>query len=278
LPSRALWLRSVPVLDLEQAMRKLLIAALVSLGLLVGCDGAPSYGGLNFVAFNYTPFDIDTVALVDKSGKGAFTMQVSVGGGEGSVSCCYSLKGTDFTAKWRATDSELLRNHLDEKNTDQYFFTREKAVHFPPTEIPPGDGPLYLELHIYPDEHVEMALSRKLLGDTRLPIVETARWLWHEHQDALGAFRSGVELMRVIARVTKTSWGKYRIEDAADMREYMKMYFTVASNFDQDPTIMAVLEKKGRQPGEFARVIESLSPEYIAALRQSGSAPGDKDG
>jgi len=259
-------------------MRKWVITALVLLGLLVAYRGEPSYGGLNFIAFNYTPFDIDTVALVDKSGKGAFTMQVSVGGGEGSVSCCYSLKGTDFTAKWRAADSEILRKHLDDENTDQYFFTREKTVHFPPTKIPSGDGPLYLELHIYPDEHVEMALSRKLLGNTRIPIVETTKWLWREHKDALGNFRDIYEFSRVLARVTKTSWGKYRIVDEADMRQYMKMYFTVASDFDQDPAIAAVLEKKGREPGEFARLIESLSPEHLAALRKSGSAPGDKNG
>ncbi|ALM84295.1 DUF3304 domain-containing protein [Bordetella sp. N] len=259
-------------------MRKRLMAVLMSFGLLAGCDGEPAYTGVSFVAFNYTQFDMDTVRLTDKRGESAFTMQVSAGAGEGSVSCCYSLKGTEFTAKWRATDSEILRQHLDEGNTAQYYFTREKTVTFPPEQIPPGDGPLYLELHIYPDEHVEMALSRKLLGDTRLPIVETARWLWREHKDALGDFRNGVELTRVIARVTKTSWGKYRIEDAGDMRAYMKMYFTVASNFDQDPTVKAELERKDRKPGDFARVIESLSPESIAAMKQSGTAPGAKNG
>jgi len=258
-------------------MRKILMAVVMSLGLLAGCDGQPSYKGVGFMAYNYTQFDIDTVALTDKSGHRAFTMQVSVGAGEGSVSCCYTLSGTEFTAKWRAADAEILRDHLDDKDTDQYFFTREKPVTFPPTEIPPGDGPLYLELHIYPDEHVEMALSRKLVGNTRLPIVETTKWLWREHRNALSNFRDIYELLHIVGRVTKISWGKYRIEDAADMREYMKMYFTVASNFDQDPAIKAVLDKKDRQPGEFARAIGSLSSEQITALRKTGSAPGDKN-
>ncbi|WP_233233177.1 hypothetical protein [Bordetella sp. LUAb4] len=259
-------------------MRKILMAVLMSLGLLAGCEGEPSYKGFGFMVYNYTQFDIDRISLADKSGNSAVTMQVSVGAGDGSVACCFTLKGTEFTAKWRATDSEILRKHIYDDNVDQYFFTREKAVHFPAADIPSGSGPLYLQLHIYPDEHVELALSRKLIGNNRLPIVKTAEWLWDQNKDSLGNFRDGIELMRVIARVTKTSWGKYRIEDAADMRAYMKMYFTVASNFDQDPAIAAVLEKKDRQPGEFARVIDALSPERMAAIRESGSAPGDKNG
>lgn len=252
-------------------MRKIAMLALMSVGLLAGCDRQPSYSG-GFVAFNYTPFDIDWVSLTDKAGRRAVTMQLSVGGGEGSVSCCYALKGTEFTAKWRASDPKILGKHLYDENTEQYFFTHEATVHFPPTKIPPGGGPLYLELHIYPDEHAEMAISRKLLGDTRLPIVETTKWLWCEHKKELG-YQDIVDLLNALAHVTKTSWGEYRIEDAADMRAYMKMYFTVASNFDQDPAINAVLEKKDRRPGEFARAIESLSPERVASLKQSGSVP-----
>ena len=90
--------------------------------------------------------------------------------------------------------------------------------------------------------------------------------------------RDGVELTRVIARVTKKSWGQYRIENASDMREYMKMYFTVASDFDQDPAIHALLQKADRQPGEFARAMESLPAERISALKQAGTPPGAKSG
>ncbi|WP_231755167.1 DUF3304 domain-containing protein [Bordetella sp. N] len=248
----------------------------MSLMFLSGCDREPSYRGVSFIAYNYTQFDLDSVSVTDESGKSAATMQVSVGAGGGSVSCCYTLRGTEFTAQWRAYDPEILRNHLDDKDTDQYFFTKKKEVIFPPAEIPSGDAPLVLELHIYPDDHVEMALSRKMVNG-RLPIVDTTRWLWRQHRDALGNFRDIYEVGHVIARVTKTSWGKYRIEDPADMREYMKMYFTVASNFDQDPVIKALLEKKDRQAGEFARAIVALSRESIAALRLLGSPPGDKN-
>ncbi|MFC4278623.1 DUF3304 domain-containing protein [Achromobacter aloeverae] len=258
-------------------MRKLLMTVLMSLGLLAGCNGEPSYKGVSFIAYNYTQFDMDSVSVTDKAGESAATMQVSVGAGGGSVACCYTLKGTEFTAEWRAADPEVLGQHLDDGRMQEFFFTRKKKVTFAPAGIPSGDGPLVLELHIYPDEHVEMALSRKLVNG-RLPIVDTTRWLWRTHKDALTGFSDVYEVLHTVARVTKTSWGKYRIEDAADMREYMKMYFTVASNFDQDPEVNAVLEKKDRQPGEFARAIEALTPERIAAMKKSGSAPGDKNG
>lgn len=257
-------------------MRMVRMAGLMWIALLAGCNGEPVYKGVGFIAYNYTQYDIDWVRLSDSDGGRAATSQVSVGAGGGSVSCCYTLRGTDLKAEWRAVDSEVLRNHLDDKDVDKHFFVRKKDVSFPATESPDGDGPLYLEMHIYPDEHVEVALSRKLMNN-RLPIVDTARWMWREHRPALQDFRDGVELMRVMARVTRTSWGKYGIEDAADMRQYMRLYFTVASDFDKDPEIAAVLQRQDRQPGEFARAVEALSAQRIAGLKASGTPPGDKN-
>ncbi|MFJ1302741.1 hypothetical protein ACILG0_22500 [Pseudomonadota bacterium AL_CKDN230030165-1A_HGKHYDSX7] len=251
--------------------------AVLALILLSACDRGPRYEGLGFVAYNYTPFDIDTVSLTDQSGNRAMTTQVSVGAGAGSVACCYQLRGTEFTAAWRAVDSEVLRRDLYDKDVNRHFFTRERLVTFPPSELPGGAGPVYLELHIYPDEHVDVALTRRL-ANARLPIVATARWLWAQHRQDLGSFRDGVELTRVIARVAQTSWGVYRIEDAEDMRQYMKMYFLVASDFDQDAGIQSVLNKSGRQPGEFAQAIEALPTERLAAIARAGAAPGNKNG
>jgi len=258
-------------------MRKILMAALTLLGLLAGCDREPSYRGVSFIAYNYTQFDIDSVSVKDEDGRSAGAGHVSVGGGGGSVSCCYSLKGTEFTVEWNAYDPEILRDHIYDKNIDQFISKKNRTATFAGADVPPGNAPLVLELHIYPDEHVEMALSREL-DNTRLPIVETTDWLWRQHKDELPNFRDIYELGHVVARVTKTSWGRYRIENVADMREYMMMYFLVASDFDQDPAIKAVLEKKDRRPGDVARAIESLSPDRIAALKNSGSAPGDKNG
>lgn len=159
-------------------MRKGLIAALLWLGMLAGCNSEPVYQGVSFIAYNYTPWNIRSISVKDKGDGVASTMQVSPGGGEGSVTCCFTLKGTEFTVDWRGVDAELLRKHLHDGKADSLYFDRHGAINFPAAEIPAGDGPLYLELHIYPDEHMELALSRKLLGQTRIPIVDTVDWLW----------------------------------------------------------------------------------------------------
>jgi len=239
-------------------MRKRLILALTCLGMLAGCNGEPSYRGLSFITYNYTPWDLDSIEITDSEGNSASTGSIGVGGGEGSVTCCYKLKGTDFKVRWSGVDGEEAIKHMHDGKYDEQVFDKETPVHFPASAIPAGDGPLYLELHIYPDEHMEMALSRKLLGQVRIPIVDTTRWLYAQHRDALQNYRDIYEVARVLAKVAKTAWIKYRIEDKQDMRQYMYLYFTVASNFDADPEIAAVLAKPGRRPGDFARAVEAI--------------------
>ena len=259
-------------------MRKSLIVLLLWLGMLVGCNGEPSYGGLSFITYNYTPWDLDWIRITDREGNFAATGSIGAGGGEGSVSCCYRLKGTDFKVEWTGVDGEEAIKHMFDGKYDEVVFKKETPVHFPPSAIPAGDGPLYLELHIYPDEHMEIALSRKLLGQVRIPIVDATRWLYSQHRDVLQNYRDSSEVRRVVAKVAKTAWIKYRIEDKQDMRQYMYLYFTVASNFDADPEIAAVLAKPERKPGDFAKAVESMSEEKIARLKATGTAPGDKNG
>ncbi|GAA5236436.1 DUF3304 domain-containing protein [Verticiella sediminum] len=258
-------------------MRNGLIAALMWLGMLAGCNSEPAYRGVGFIAYNYTPWNIQSINVKDEQGAAASTMQVSPGGGEGSVTCCFTLKGTEFAVEWRGVDGELLRKHLHDGKADSLFFDRHGAVSFPATQIPPGDGPLYLELHIYPDEHMEMALSRKLLGQTRIPIVDTVDWLWRDHRASLGDYRSNAELLRVTAKVLKSAWTKYRIEDGQDLRQYMLLYFTVASDFDSDAQVKAMLERSGRAPGDFAREVAGLPQAKLDQIRKTGAPPGDKN-
>ena len=58
----------------------------------------------------------------------------------------------------------------------------------------------------------------------------------------------------------------------------MLLYFTVASNFNTDPDIAALLAKSGRQPGDFAKAVQALPADKIAHLKATGTAPGDKNG
>ncbi|MNX28442.1 hypothetical protein D3C86_585500 [compost metagenome] len=249
-------------------MRKALIAALMWLGLLAGCNGEPVYRNVSFVAYNYTPWNIRTLSVKDGQGGVASTMQVSPGGGEGSVGCCYTLKGTEFKVDWRGVDGELLRKHLHDGKADALYFDRQGVISFPAAEVPPGDGPLYLELHIYPDEHMEMALSRKLLGQTRIPIVDTVDWLWREHRASLGGYRSDAELLRAVARALEPAWTKYRIQDKQDLRQYMLLYFTVAPDFDSDAQVKSMLEKPGRAPGDFAKAVAALPPGHFGSAHE----------
>ncbi|MGO4396745.1 hypothetical protein [Achromobacter sp. PAB15] len=258
-------------------MRRAWIALLCCVGLLAGCNGEPVYRGVSFIVYNYTPWNIRSISVKDKGNGVASTMQVSPGGGEGSVTCCFTLKGTEFIADWRGVDAELLRTHLHDGKADSLYFDRQRAINFPAAEIPPGDGPLYLELHIYPDEHMELALSRKLLGQTRIPIVDTVDWLWREHRASLGDYRSDAELLRVAAKVLQSAWQKYRIEDKQDMRQYMRLYFTVASNFDSDPQMKTILERPGRAPGDFAQEVMALPQAKLDQLKKTGKPPGDKN-
>lgn len=245
---------------------------------MAGCGGEPTYRGVNFVVYNYTPCDLDRIQITDASGRSAVTGSIGVGGGEGSVSCCYTLKGTEFTVTWRGADGEQARRHMFDGKLDKVIFQKTTQVYFPASAIPAGDAPLYLELHIYPDEHMELALSRKLLGQTRIPIVDVTRWLYAEHRDALANYRSSAEVLHVLGKVARTGWMKYRIQAEDDMRQYMRLYFTVASNFDTDPQIAALLAQPGRQPGDFAKAVAALPEASIARLKAQGTPPGDKRG
>lgn len=259
-------------------MRKALIVLLSWLGLLAGCNGEPTYQGVSLIAYNYTPWDVANISIADSAGNKAGTGAIRPGGGEGSVTCCYTLKGTTFTVKWRVADGDELRKHMYDGKFNEMFINKETTVNFPASSIPSGDGPLNLELHIYPDEHMEMVLSRKLLGQARIPIVETSRWLYRTYPDAFKEYEDASELNQRLVKVTKTAWTKYRIQDEGDLRQYMYLYFTVAANFDADPEIAEILSKPDRRPGDFAKAVSAFGEEKIARLRSAGTLPGAPHG
>ncbi len=259
-------------------MRKSLGFILLWLGMLAGCNGEPVYKGLSVVTYNYTPWDLDWIQIRDVDGRKASSGAIGSGGGEGSVTCCYTLKGTDFTVEWSGVDGEEAIKHLTDGKMDELVFKKNTEVHFSPAEIPKGDGPVYLELHIYPDEHMEMALSRTLIGQTRIAIADTADWLYEKHRDAFEDYRDIYEVIRVLGKVTKTAWTRYRIEEKQDLQQYMLFYFTVSSSFDADPEIAKTLSAPGRKPGEFAQVMMALPKEKVERLRKTGTPPRGKNG
>ncbi|MNL04344.1 hypothetical protein D3C87_1249120 [compost metagenome] len=258
-------------------MRKGLIGLLLWLGLVAGCNGEPTYQGVSFITYNYTPWNLEPVRLSDASGNVASSSTLVAGGGEGRVSCCYTFKGTDFTVNWSGGDPELLRKHLFDGKFDEVMFKKEASVHFPATKMPDGDGTLFLELHIYPDEHMELALSRNLTGQVRIPIVETTRWLYGKYGTELVGYENATQLKDVLAKVTKQAWMRYRIEGAEDLRGYMYLYFIVASDFDKNAEIAEILKNPNRKPGDFGRAVQALSNKKIAQIKALGRPAGDKN-
>ena len=257
-------------------MLKGLISVLLWLGLLAGCNSEPVYQGVSVVTYNYTPWDLTSVRIADAFGGVAGSGMIRSGGGEGSVSCCHTLKGTDFTVKWKGGDADLMRKHMFDGKFEDVIFTKEAKVHLPPQESPSGEGPVILELHIYPDEHMELALSRKLLGQVRIPIPDTTRWLYEHHREELTNYEDIHELRYVLAKIAKQAWVRYRIEDAEDMKAYMYLYFIVASDFDMDAQMAALLNDPARTPGAFGRAVMSLPTEKLVQLKASGAPPGIK--
>lgn len=250
---------------------------LCCVGLLAGCNAEPTYQNVSVITYNYTPWDLTSVRIIDASGAVAGSGMIRSGGGEGSVSCCYTLKGTDFTVRWRGGDADLMRKHMFDGKFDDVLFAKETKVHFPYQEAPAGEGPLILELHIYPDEHIELALSRQLLDQARIPIPDTTRWLYEHHRDELVDYEDIHELRYVLAKVAKQAWTRYRIEEPQDMRAYMQLYFLVSSDFDRDADLAAVLQNPNRKPGDFGRAVAALSADKLARLKSTGAPAGDKN-
>ncbi|MNS27346.1 hypothetical protein D3C72_592930 [compost metagenome] len=57
----------------------------------------------------------------------------------------------------------------------------------------------------------------------------------------------------------------------------MLLYFTVASNFDSDAQVKAILDKPGRAPGDFAREVAALPQAKLEQIKAMGTPPGDKN-
>ncbi|RQV10683.1 DUF3304 domain-containing protein, partial [Burkholderia cenocepacia] len=83
------------------------LAAALTLG---GCDAfsaEPIYRGVSIMGLNYTPFNLSEFTIRDKYGNRASGGgDLPPGTGAGSLSCCYKLKGTEFTVEWEIYDQD----------------------------------------------------------------------------------------------------------------------------------------------------------------------------
>ena len=85
------------------------------------------------------------------------------GSGEGTPSCCYKLKGTEFTVEWIVYDADEAIKAIAAKQPIQDIH-KTAHVHLAPTKLAGGAGERVLGLHFYPDDHVEFEFRNDLRG------------------------------------------------------------------------------------------------------------------
>ncbi|QWE93508.1 DUF3304 domain-containing protein [Cupriavidus sp. EM10] len=259
--------------------RKLMSVLLMASVLVTGCDAfssAPTYGGLSIAGFNYTPYNLDRFVVTDKYGNRASGGgDLMPGAGEGRLSCCYKLKGTEFTVKWEVYDADEAIRSIDAR---QPIKTIQKSaqVHFPPTKVKGDLGERVLGLHFYPDDHVEFEF-RTDLGGSRILYVDVWDWLRKTHRALINPDNEDETsvVFRRTARLAANGWVKYRFTDTNDLQQYV--YYTLLNpNFDQHPAIQRIIAESRDKPGAFGAAMAELPTPIVEALKQGNSANSEQ--
>ncbi|KUZ74431.1 DUF3304 domain-containing protein [Burkholderia ubonensis] len=244
----------------------LLFAALT----LAGCDAfssEPTYRGVSVMGLNYTPFNLSGFTIRDKYGNRA-----SGGGdlppsaGAGRLSCCYKLKGTEFTVDWEVYDA-------DEAIKDLYApikkIHKTTEVKFPPTKVAGGAGEVVLAVHFYPDDHIEFEFRNDMSG-TRIDYTEVDHWLQTKYGKAANPDDDDEAVAyRRTARVASQGWLKYRLTDTTDLEQYV--YFTLLVNpkFDEHPAVRRILQETNGKPGAFGAAMQSLPDAVVQEIKSN---------
>jgi len=252
--------------------RKLVGTLLLASMLAAGCDvfsSEPTYGGLSVAGFNYTPYNLSWFVVTDKYGNRASGGgDLMPGSGAGSLSCCYKLKGTEFTVKWDVYDA-------DEAIKDLYAPIRklhkEATVSLPPTQINGELGMRVLGLHFYPDDHVEFEFRNDLRG-TRIFYSKIDSWLLRKQGKSFNDTLEDAIAFRRTARIAAEGWIKYRFTDTHDLGQYV--YLTLLNpEFDQHPVIQKIISETRDKPGAFGAAMEDLPAPVVEELKRKSFKP-----
>ena len=150
-----------PAMKFANPFPSLLSALACLLGLLLlGACSSQDTRSVTLVGYNYTERPIYTFSVNGVGASNLFAKQKHGGGGR---SCCIDITvGQPVEIKWLydTTEKQYLAG-LGEEN-------RSTTVIVPPPTVPEAE---YLEVHFYPDHHVELALV-KFPGDRRIPYEE----------------------------------------------------------------------------------------------------------
>lgn len=224
----------------------------------------PTYTSISTEALNYLPYNLVRFTITDQFGnKARGGGDLEPGAGEGSIACCYLLKGTDFKVQWTYYDADDWRPGEQVKKQQA-----ETDVSLPPTREPDSIGSRILEVHFYPDRHVELAFSGEMLGSTRLPIVDVSRDLTKRYGKRLDEKYkdNDAQLHRRIARTVAEAWIKYRFTDRSDLEQYAYYALLVNPRFDAHQEAQKLIQSSKGKPGAFAKAAAALSPSVVKEL------------
>ncbi|WP_322088025.1 DUF3304 domain-containing protein [Burkholderia sp. BCC1999] len=228
----------------------------------------PVYGGISVIAHNYLPYNLDGFTITDAYGNKAGGGN-SLPGGGGGVTCCYKLQGTEFTVKWNYVDVDQWH-----KGNEETLHAEARAV-MSSAQVPEKIGDRILEVHFYPDRHVELQFPGALADASRIPMVDVSRWMSSRYQDQLNKRYDEREdqQFRRIVRVVATAWLKYRLTDLDDLEQYAYYALLVNNRFDAHPEVQRVLQAADGKPGTFAKSMQSLPKSVQSALASDNFEP-----
>jgi hypothetical protein len=218
---------------------------------------------------NYLPYNMESFTIADAYGnKAGGGGDDPPGEGGGSVTCCYKLRGTEFTVKWNYYDVDQWHKG------DEKMFHAEAKVSMPSSQTPEKVGTRILEVHFYPDRHVEFQFPGGLLDDSRIPITDVVKWM-NKFQTQLNRRydERDDQQFRRIARVVAAAWLKYRLTDRNDLEQYTYFSLLVNSRFDAHPDVQSILQAARNNPGMFAKSMQSLSKNVLSDLTSDKFKP-----
>ncbi|MGS0891840.1 hypothetical protein ACVBGC_04645 [Burkholderia stagnalis] len=251
-------------------MTKALFCVVVAVLTLVGCDAfssEPSYRGISIMGLNYTPFNLSDFTIRDKYGNragGGGDLPPSAG--TGSLSCCYKLKGTDFTVDWEVYDQ-------DEFMKDPYApikkIHKKTEVKFPPTKVKGGAGEVVLAVHFYPDDHIEFEVRNDMSG-TRIAYTKVDHWLQTNYGKAANPDDDDMAVAyRRTARIASQGWLKYRLTNTKDLEQYVYYTQLVNPKFDEHPVVQQILAETKGKPGAFGAAMQGLSDAVVREIKRN---------
>ncbi|AIO74451.1 DUF3304 domain-containing protein [Burkholderia multivorans] len=235
---------------------------------IAACSKAePTYTSVSTEALNYLPYNLVRFTITDQFGNKAHGGgDLEPGAGEGSIACCYLLKGTDFKVQWTYYDADDWRPGEQVKKQQA-----EASVSLPPSKVPDSVGSRILELHFYPDRHVELAFPGEMLGSTRLPIVDVSRAMTKRYGKQLDKKYedNDGQSHRRISRTVAEAWLKYRFTDRSDLEQYAYFALLVNPRFDAHPDVQKIIQSTKGKPGAFAKAAAALSPTVAKELARN---------